>query len=101
MSSYTLYSVSRCPVNCAVNQYPDTDGADEKLLESPVIRRTQSKPPTVSTTLNINDLPLPSNTRDLALYQSAVFIEDGVKYRSIHHKIGPQSLKIYQVYYSW
>ena len=80
-----------------MNQYPDLE---EDQGETPVIRRTQSHTSTSSAVLNINDLPLPSNTRDLALMQSAVFIEDGAKYRSIHHKIGPRSLKIYQIYHS-
>ena len=82
-----------------MNQYSDIE---EDQGETPVIRRTQSRTSTSSSSavLNINDLPLPSNTRDLALMQSAVFIEDGAKYRSIHHKIGPRSLKIYQIYHS-
>ena len=53
-----------------------------------------------SMVLNINDLPLPSETDNTAIFQSAVFIEDGIKYRSIHHKIDPTSLKVYRIYYS-
>ena len=50
--------------------------------------------------LNINDLPLPVNTSETAIFQSAIFIEDGIHHRSIHHKIDLASLKIYRIYYS-
>ena len=51
--------------------------------------------------LNVNDLPLPTPaTEEVAIFQSAVLIEDGIHHRSIHHKIDPMSLKIYQIYYS-
>ena len=50
--------------------------------------------------LNINDLPLPPQTSETAIFQSAVFIEDGIYHRSIHHKIDPTSLRIYRIYYS-
>lgn len=84
----------------AVNQYPDLDKGDEQG-EPPVLRHKQTHTTTTtSTVLNINDLPLPSSSRDLALMQSAVFIEDGAKYRSIHHKIAPRPLKIYQMHHS-
>jgi len=64
---------------------------------APVSRRSTNS--SNGSLLNINDLPLPVS-RDVPLMQAAVFIEDGVKYRSIQHKIDPISLKIYQVYYS-
>ena len=45
--------------------------------------------------------PDPVNEKDeLALSQAAVFIEDAFKYRSIHHKIDANSLKLYKIYYS-
>lgn len=53
--------------------------------------------------LNINNLPLPvaaGEENKTAIFQSAVFIEDGVHYRSIHHRIDPTSLRLYRVYYS-
>ena len=53
-----------------------------------------------SSLLNINDLPLPVNNSETSIIQSAVFIEDGIHHRSIHHKIDPTSLKIYRIYYS-
>ena len=53
-----------------------------------------------SSLLNINDLPLPLQTSDTAVVQSAVFIEDGIYHRSIHHKIDTLSLKIYRIYHS-
>ncbi|XP_072046369.1 two pore channel protein 2-like [Amphiura filiformis] len=36
-----------------------------------------------------------------ALLQAVVFIEDGVRYRSINHKIDSVSLWYYRLYYSW
>lgn len=39
-------------------------------------------------------------TSETVIFQSAVFIEDGMHHRSIHHKIDPTSLKIYRIYYS-
>ena len=52
--------------------------------------------------LNINDHPLPvhTGTGETAIFQSTVFIEDGIYHRSIHHKIDLTSLKIYRIYYS-
>ena len=53
--------------------------------------------------LNVNDLPLPSGSptnEETTIFQSAVLIEDGIHHRSIHHKIDPTSLKIYQIYHS-
>ena len=38
--------------------------------------------------------------QDTAVFQSSVLIEDGINYRSIHHKIDPWSLKVYRIYYS-
>ncbi len=77
----------------AVNQYPNE-------VSSPAKRSSRSSISTSPTVLNINNLPLPTNTKDTALLQSAVFILDGIKYRSIQHKIDPLSLSIYQVYHS-
>ncbi len=37
---------------------------------------------------------------DIPIYQSSVFIEDGIEYRSIHHRIDPRSLNFYRIYYS-
>ncbi len=37
---------------------------------------------------------------DTPIFQSAVFIEDGINYRSIHHRIDTHSLTFYQIYYS-
>ena len=37
---------------------------------------------------------------DVAILQSVTFIEDAIKYRSIHHKIDPRTLKFYHFYYS-
>ena len=50
--------------------------------------------------ININDLPAVSEASETAIFQSAIFIEDGIHYRSIHHRIDPTSLKVYRVYYS-
>ncbi len=55
---------------------------------------------TRSSVININDLPLPTDDSETATFQGAIFIEDGIRYRSIHHKIDPTSLKIYRIYYS-
>ena len=41
-----------------------------------------------------------SRNVDIAVLQSAYFIEDAIKYRSIHHKIDPRTLKFYHFYYS-
>lgn len=73
--------------------------ADLKPKES---TSTEENPSTSnrSSLLNINDLPLPVNTSETSIIQSAVFIEDGIYHRSIHHKIDPTSLKIYRIYYS-
>ncbi len=93
-----MYIITRFPspfCSCTVNQYTN----DQGVVSSPIRRATRTSTGS-SAVLNINDLPLPINTKDTALLQSAVFILDGVKYRSIHHKIDPLSLKIYQVYYS-
>lgn len=35
------------------------------------------------------------------VYSASVFIEDGIHYRSVHHKIDTRSLKLYRFYYSW
>ncbi|XP_064395452.1 two pore channel protein 2-like isoform X2 [Halichondria panicea] len=78
----------------SLNQYPNDQGT------SPAKRSSRSSINTSPTVLNINNLPLPTNTKDTALLQSAVFILDGIKYRSIQHKIDPLSLSIYQVYHS-
>lgn len=50
--------------------------------------------------MNINNIPLPTDVSETTIFQSAVFIEDGLRYRSIHHRIDPTSLKIYRIYYS-
>lgn len=50
--------------------------------------------------INVNDLALPVDQSETTIYQSVVFIEDGIRYRSIHHRIDPASLKLYRVYYS-
>ena len=71
--------------------------ADIRSKDPPL--STEEGPPDQSSLLNINDLPLPLNN-EKAIFQSAVFIEDGIYHRSIHHKIDPTSLKIYRVYYS-
>ena len=71
--------------------------ADLRPKDTPSIDETTSDQ---STLLNINDLPLPQHSNETAIFQSAVFIEDGFYHRSIHHKIDPTSLKIYRIYYS-
>ena len=45
----------------------------------------------------LNDL---GDVSETAIYQSAIFIEDGIRYRSIHHRIDSMSLKLYRIYYS-
>ena len=79
---------------CVVDLY-----ADLRPKES---TSTEENPSTSNqgSVLNINDLPLPVNTGETAIFQSAVFIEDGIYHRSIHHKIDPISLKVYRIYYS-
>ena len=45
----------------------------------------------------------PSNTQldeENMILQSAVFIEDALQYKSIHHKTSVQSLKLYRWYFS-
>ena len=51
---------------------------------------------------SINNMPSDtySPATDTAIFQSAVFVEDGVNYRTIHHKIDPHSLRLYRIYYS-
>lgn len=36
-----------------------------------------------------------------AIYQAVVFMEDAIRYKSIHHKVDSQSLKLYRLYYNW
>ena len=38
--------------------------------------------------------------KETAILQAAVFIEDGVNYRSIFHKLDRHSLKVYRIYHS-
>ena len=38
--------------------------------------------------------------KETAILQAAVFVEDGVNYRSIFHKLDPHSLKVHRVYHS-
>ena len=49
---------------------------------------------------SINNLRRRMGEQDTAVFQSSVFIEDGINYRSIHHKIDPWSLKLHRIYYS-
>ena len=52
--------------------------------------------------LNVNNFSLSAHDRieEAAILQSAILIEDGLHHRSIHHKLDPTSLKIYQIYNS-
>ena len=43
---------------------------------------------------------MPTDISETVIFQSAVFIEDGINYHSIHHRIDPASLKLYRIYYS-
>ena len=38
--------------------------------------------------------------KETAILQAAVFIEDGINYRSIFHKLDPRSLRVYRIYHS-
>ena len=42
-----------------------------------------------------------SGVNDTAIHQAAIFIDDAIHYRSIHHRIDRKSLKLYSMYHSW
>lgn len=54
-----------------------------------------------ATNLSRNDGEmLPKDEDEFAVKQAKVFIDDAIKYRSIHHGIDPIALKLYRVYFS-
>ena len=75
--------------------YADLQPAE--VEDEPLIDSAQARDGSL---LSINSLLSPKDDSDTAIFQSAVFIEDGINYRSIHHKIDPKSLYLYRVYYS-
>ena len=75
--------------------YADLRGSDEEV---PLINGHQGDGELL---LSIHSLPVNWQDQNTAIFQSSVFIEDGINYRSIHHKIDPWSLKLYRIYYSW
>ena len=86
-----IYTFTTC--FSAVDLYADLRQEDDE----PLITSTEVTDGSLS---SINNFPSRRNGSDTAIFQSAVFIEDGINYRSIHHKIDPKSLRLYRVYYS-
>lgn len=78
-----------------VDLYADLKGSDEEV---PLINSEREDGELL---LSIHSLPVNWKDQNTAIFQSSVFIEDGINYRSIHHKIDPWSLKLYRIYYSW
>ncbi len=85
-------------VSFAVDLYSDIKGDEKQITSSHTTSASTYR--TNSGVININDIPLPPDLSETIIFQSAVFIEDGVRYRSIHHRIDPKSLKLYRIYYS-
>lgn len=79
-----------------VDIYADLKRTDQDRTSS---HFTTSSSQRTNSVMNINDLPLPTDLSETTIFQSAVFIEDGVHYRSIHHSIDPTPLKLYRIYY--
>ena len=74
-------------------------GGGGEYEEKPLINNKMypSSPPGVA----VSNLPSISRVeKETAILQAAVFIEDGVNYRSIFHKLDPQSLRVYRIYHS-
>ena len=80
--------------------YADLKSNEADKTTSPSPSSTTINSARNSSVLNVNDLSLPLDLSETTIFQSAVFIEDGLYYRSIHHRIGQTSLKLYRVYYS-
>ena len=80
-----------------VDLYADLKGKGRERANSHITTTSSLR---TNSIINVNDLPLPVDHSEVTIYQSAVFIEDGIRYRSIHHRIDPTSLKLYRVYYS-
>ena len=71
---------------------------DDVCADKPILQHN-SPPQTFGT--YVAGLPGISRTeQETAILQAAVFIEDGINYRSIFHKLDPRSLKVYRIYNS-
>ena len=76
--------------------YADLKGGEN---DQTISHNTTASSVRINSVININDTPLPQDIPDTVIFQSAVFIEDGLNYHSIHHRIDPTSLKFYRIYY--
>ena len=71
--------------------------ADLQHEDQPILHRTS----TSQSLGTITNLPgISRKEQETAILQAAVFVEDGINYRSIFHKLDPRSLKVYRIYYS-
>ena len=68
---------------------------EEKPLINDKMAYPSSQPPGVARLPGFSRVD-----RETAILQAAVFIEDGVSYRSIFHKLDPRSLQVYRIYHS-
>lgn len=83
-------------VSIPVDLYADLKGGDN---DQTVSHNTTATSVQINSVININDVPFSEDLSDVAIFQSAVFIEDGIYYHSIQHRIDPTSLKFYRIYY--
>ena len=84
-------------LSAAVDLYADLKGREQEHTSS---HETTASSVRINSVININDIPMPTDISEKVVFQSAVFIEDGINYQSIHHRIDTASLKFYRVYYS-
>ena len=80
--------------------YADLKGDDRDRAATATTRSSTITSLRTNSVINVNDLVLPEDESKTAIFQSAVFVEDGLWYRSIHHRIDPTALNLYRVYYS-
>ena len=92
-----LYTQYHTLIFSVVDLYADLRQTEEEDSE-PLM--TSSQVHDGGSLSSINNFPSWRDGSDTAIFQSAVFIEDGIDYRSIHHKIDPKSLRLYRIYYS-
>lgn len=84
-------------LSAAVDLYADLK---EREHEQTISHETTASSVRINSVININDSSMPADISETVVFQSAVFIEDGINYQSIHHRIDHTSLKLYQIYYS-